>query len=59
MDKSGNAVLHEEARDGHEAVVRLLVEKGADLEAKNYYGMTALDVAAEKGHTALVQLLTP
>ena len=35
------------ARGGHEAVVRLLLEKGADVNAKAYLGRTALHVVAE------------
>jgi hypothetical protein len=43
---------------GHEAVVKLLLEKGAELEAKdNRYGQTPLSWAAVKGHEAVVKLL--
>jgi ankyrin repeat protein len=43
---------------GHEAVVKLLLEKGAELETKdNYRGRTPLSWAAEKGHEAVVKLL--
>jgi ankyrin repeat protein len=45
------------ASNGHEAVVRLLVEKGADVKAKNKNGGTALDVAASQKHEAVVRLL--
>jgi ankyrin repeat protein len=45
------------ARYGHEAVVKLLLEKGAELEAKDSYGRTPLSWAAEKGHDAVVKLL--
>ncbi|MCJ1267314.1 hypothetical protein MMC22_007199 [Lobaria immixta] len=47
------------ARGRHEAVVRLLLEKGADLEAKDSNGLTALQVASKKGHIAVMQQLTP
>jgi ankyrin repeat protein len=47
------------AEKGHEAVVRLLLEKGADLNAKTRDGKTALHLAAEEGHETVVQLLTP
>jgi ankyrin repeat protein len=43
--------------NGHEAVVRLLVEKGADVKAKGNAGATALHGAAWKGHEAVVRLL--
>jgi hypothetical protein len=43
---------------GHEAVVRLLLEKGADLEAKDKkHGKTPLSLASEYGHEAVVRLL--
>ncbi|KAH8724299.1 hypothetical protein GQ44DRAFT_750330 [Phaeosphaeriaceae sp. PMI808] len=43
---------------GHEAVVKLLLEKGADLELKDKkYGQTPLSWAVEKGHEAVVKLL--
>ncbi len=45
------------ARYGHDAVVQLLLEKGADLEAKDKDGWTPLLWAAENGHNAVVQQL--
>ncbi|KAH6714364.1 hypothetical protein BKA61DRAFT_673660 [Leptodontidium sp. MPI-SDFR-AT-0119] len=44
-------------RNGHEAVVRLLLEKGAELEAKDWNSLTPLSWAARNGHDAVVQLL--
>ena len=41
-DGSGRTVLYEAAWNGHEAVVRLLLEKGADVEAKDELGRTVL-----------------
>ena len=43
--------------NGHEAVVKLLLEKGAELKAKYTHSWTALSWAAEKGHEAVVKLL--
>jgi ankyrin repeat protein len=43
-------------QEGHEAVVKLLLERGAELE-KNYYGRTPLSWAAIYGHEAVVKLL--
>jgi ankyrin repeat protein len=37
--------------------VKLLLEKGAELETKDNYGQTPLSCAAEKGHEAVVKLL--
>ncbi|KAI9854022.1 MAG: hypothetical protein M1813_001583 [Trichoglossum hirsutum] len=45
------------AEVGHEAMVRLLVEKGADVNAKDGHGNTALLWAAKCGHEATVRLL--
>jgi ankyrin repeat protein len=42
---------------GCEAVVKLLLDKGADLQSKDKYGRTPLSWAAEKGHEAVVKLL--
>ncbi|KAH0593451.1 hypothetical protein MHUMG1_08909 [Metarhizium humberi] len=43
---------------GHRAVVKLLLEKGADVEAKAYnYSWTSLSWAARYGREAVVQLL--
>ena len=59
LDGSGSAALHRAAVSGHEAVVWLLLEKGAEVNVKNKYGSTALHWAAEGGHEAVVRLLTP
>ena len=43
--------------DGHEAVVRLLLEFKADVDTKDNNGETALYWAARSGHEAVVRLL--
>jgi ankyrin repeat protein len=55
-DGYGNTALAWAARRGHEAIVLLLLEKGADIEAKGYFG-TALVEAASGGYEAIVLLL--
>lgn len=62
--EDGRTLLHVAAQTGHEAVVRLLLEHGADVAAVDKQGaarsrkrMTPLHVAAAAGHIALVGLL--
>jgi hypothetical protein len=45
------------AMNGHEAVVKLLLDKAAALETKNIYSKTPLLWAAQNGHEAVVKLL--
>lgn len=47
-DYDGQTAVHNAAGDGHEAVVRRLLEKEVDFEARNKDGKTALHNAAEK-----------
>lgn len=55
---SGQTPLSWAAREGHEAAVKLLLERSAEMETKdNNYGQTPLSLAAEKGHEAVVKLL--
>jgi ankyrin repeat protein len=57
-DKSGATALMWAANGGHAEVVKLLLEKGADVNVKRIGdGITALAVAAQNGHTELVNLL--
>jgi ankyrin repeat protein len=66
-NKWGRTTLLEAANRGHEAVVRLLLGHGADVNAKNEWGQTALHEAAyiwkelyreaSRGYEAVVQLL--
>ena len=52
-----NDQLWEASRTGDVAVVTLLLDQGADVNAKFRYGTTALFKASERGHTAVVKVL--
>jgi ankyrin repeat protein len=56
-DSYGQTPLFYAIKNGHEAVVQLLLDKGAKLETKDQYGQTPLLCAINNGHEAIVQLL--
>ena len=57
-DTNGRTPLSWATENGREAMVELLLERGADLESKDAeYGQTPLSWAAENGHEAVVKLL--
>ena len=49
--------MHLAAASGHTAAVQLLLDEGAELEAENDNGYTALDLAEENGRTEVASLL--
>lgn len=52
-----NDQLYEAVRKGDAAAVTAALDKGADVNAKYRYGMTALFKAAERGHTDVAKIL--
>ena len=50
-------VLMEAAGSGRTDIVQLLLAKGADVNAKNNYGETALFWAKKMGHKEIVRIL--
>ena len=51
------SVLHCAVDEGHEEVVKLLLECGANVNAQDKYGETVLHCAVEKGHGKVIKLL--
>src|SRR2546423_829501 len=57
-DSCGDNTLHLAAQNGDMAMVQLLLERKADVDAKEKYNVrTALHLAARYGHKAVAQLL--
>ena len=57
QDSSGRAPVWWAAKGGHAKMVKLLLEKGADLAAADNDGQTPLHSAASEGHTKVVSFL--
>eukprot|EP00544_Gedaniella_sp_CCMP2646_P000648 CAMPEP_0202510182 /NCGR_PEP_ID=MMETSP1361-20130828/53161_1 /ASSEMBLY_ACC=CAM_ASM_000849 /TAXON_ID=210615 /ORGANISM="Staurosira complex sp., Strain CCMP2646" /LENGTH=400 /DNA_ID=CAMNT_0049144435 /DNA_START=34 /DNA_END=1236 /DNA_ORIENTATION=+ len=57
QDYAGDTALHDACRFGHDAVVKALLEKGADKSIKNQDGKTAADVAKDYGKTGTAALV--
>ncbi|KAI3584162.1 hypothetical protein IWW34DRAFT_800204 [Fusarium oxysporum f. sp. albedinis] len=56
-DADGRTPLSWAAERGHEAMVSLLLEKGAAIDSEDRFGRTPLEFAAERRHEAMVRLL--
>lgn len=56
VHKGGSAVVWA-AKHGHTTTVQLLLDHGVDISIRDEYGMTALELAAEKGFKEIVELL--
>ncbi|RHN81860.1 putative ankyrin repeat-containing domain-containing protein [Medicago truncatula] len=52
-----NSPLHFASAKGHNEIVALLLENGADVNSRNYSGQTALMQACRYGHWEVVQTL--
>ena len=57
-DAGGNTVLMKAAQAGRLEMVQTLVAAGAEAGIKNQRGLTALDMAKAKNHTAVAEFLT-
>ena len=58
VEKDGSALLHLAAEHGHTEIALLLLEEGADVNAKNEEdGWTSLHLALYHSHTEIAELL--
>ncbi|XP_078661470.1 uncharacterized protein LOC144905609 [Branchiostoma floridae x Branchiostoma belcheri] len=53
----GRNALHLASGNGQTGVVKLLIQHGADVGARDWYSRTALHLASEDGQTGVVELL--
>lgn len=53
----GQTPVHVAVMEGHEDVVKLFIEKGANVYVKNKYGETLLNTASEYNRSKMVDLL--
>ena len=53
----GHTVLHNGAMRGHASIVRMLLDAGAEIEARDHEGSTPLHLAVLRGKKAVVRLL--
>lgn len=56
-DRAGCTPLHPAAANNRPAIVRILLDEGADITITNVRHKSALHLAAEKGHDVVVKLL--
>jgi hypothetical protein len=56
-DEYGSTPLHSAAWNGHIEIARLLLQNGAEVDAKSNYGNTPLHDAAFQGHIDILHLL--
>ena len=56
-ERKDGTLLMEAAAGGQEAIVRMLLQRGASVNLQGFIGVTALMVAAANGHATIVQAL--
>lgn len=53
----GATALHEACRHSELKLCRMLLEAGANLQARNIYGIQPFFVAAQHGHVKIIRML--
>ncbi|TQD85967.1 hypothetical protein C1H46_028513 [Malus baccata] len=56
-DEDGYTVLHCAAESGHADVIKMLVKKGVDSEARNNKGVIALQIAESLHYVGITRIL--
>ncbi|MEG7523874.1 MAG: ankyrin repeat domain-containing protein [Chromatiales bacterium] len=57
IDKNGNAPLHIASKNGHNTIVKILIDKGADANLTNKNGDTPLNWALIKGNEDIAEFI--
>jgi ankyrin repeat protein len=57
MDDYGKTPLHWAASGGHTDILLELLAKGAAIEARGYGGLTAREIAKDRGHDEIVAMI--
>ena len=57
QDIKGNTAVHRTARDGNVTMLKIILDAGADINARNKIGATPAMLAASRGHLEVLDLL--
>jgi ankyrin repeat protein len=57
VDKYGDTILHYAARRGDLSIIEYLVQNGSDIKAKNFIGLTPIDIAIESAQLEAFDLM--
>ncbi|KAE9396508.1 ankyrin, partial [Gymnopus androsaceus JB14] len=57
QSEEGSTALRQASQNGHVAIVKILLDHGADTELPGFHKTTPLVIAAERGYFDIVSLL--